>query len=220
MKIISALALAVFTSALLASACAQTIKPVRMTPSVAATKLAQPHMLRHVKMPPPNVFTRQETAARIAKALKLTVPPMVGAPISLTPSKLAIPGLAYLNLQEVGFVDGAEEDEIDSPKPTGVAGFSRSSVAAAKLSFRTMPGKRYAIDCRFETPRLYYDIQVASDWQKGSLDSDGSKHFLLFVTQPATSNDWQLVILHFTESDDQPASNLSRYFWGCEISPF
>jgi hypothetical protein len=204
MKRISAFALSFISAAALAtSTSAEAPKPLRGL-AVAPMRTTLP-----APMKAPRAYTKQQKAMALAKALNLAMPPVLGEPVSITPDRLAIPGLVKTMFGGIKWMshDGASSIMVL------VHGPSQSVV----LTFLTQQGKHYAIDCRTSADKIVYEVgQSLASTTKGEAASSPDNH-AIFATPEMQQDGWYNVRMQFTDSASYPSEGA---FWGCEISPF
>lgn len=199
MKPIASLALALLCALAFTSSPAQPLRNVGRVQQVAPFKT-------------PPLYTPAQRAAALAKVMNLTTPPPLGAPFSITPARPVVPGTAGLMLGDVQAYSAALES------PDGVVMFHKTKSAGATVQFNAQKGKRYALDCRINAPRVFYGYNLGANHIEGETATDPYSH-AVFATSAMPSDGQLMVTLWFMTDGFTPQVNI-LYFWGCEVSPF
>jgi len=190
----------------------QEIRPIhRLTgPAMPQARQMNPSMKSA-----PAALTIEQRSKAIQLLLHSAVPPNLNAPFTVTPSQPVVPGIAHLDIYAVGSLHTDMNVPQNSYFALCVSEICHSTV---ELTFRTIQGKRYAVDCAimssFAPEYRFRQSSFGTVLSSGSIDPVADNHFV-FASGPAPSDDTMVAELQFYSQGTGKV-----IFYNCNVSSF
>jgi hypothetical protein len=174
--------------------------------------------MRQVRPPvkaAPTALTIEQRSKAVQSFLHLPMPPNLSAPFTVTPAQPVVPFIASLNIYAVGSLH-TDMNNLQN-------GFFdlcnlEKCHSTVELAFRTIQGKRYAVDCAITSsfaPQYHFrQSSFGAALSSGTLDPVANNHFV-FASGPAPTDDIMIAELMFYSQGSGKV-----VFYNCNVSSF